>query len=78
MEDLGLVVGQRGFGDDLDRIEARAVVNLKKRQAGLGVAPGADPALDDDWGTDVDLASQDVLDCQMSHGILPDLAGRRL
>ena len=73
MEDLGLIVGQRGFSNDLDRLEARAVMDLEKRQAGLRVAPGADPALDDDRRADVDLAGQHVLDCQMSHGVLPDL-----
>ena len=55
VQDLGLIIGQRCFGDDLDRLEARAIVHLEKREAGLGVAPGADPALDHDRRADVRL-----------------------
>ena len=46
VQDLGLVVRQRRLGDDLDRLEARAVVDLEEREPGLGVAPRAEPALD--------------------------------
>ena len=39
------VVGQGGVGDDLDALEAGAVVELDEGE-GLGVAAGADPALE--------------------------------
>ncbi len=44
VEDFGMVIVQIGRGDDLQCVEAGAVMNLKKRQPGLGVTPGADPA----------------------------------
>ena len=45
-EDLGRVIGELGVGDDLDALEGRAVVELDERE-GLGVAAGADPALEE-------------------------------
>ena len=42
---FGLVVGQLRVGDDLDIRQARAVVQLQKAEAALGVAARADPAL---------------------------------
>ena len=44
--DVG-VVGQRGVHDDLQALQAGAVVELDERE-GLGVAAGADPALEED------------------------------
>ena len=71
VEDLGLIVRQRRLGDDLDRVEARAVVDLEEREPGLGVAPGADPALDGDRLADVHPAGQDLLDRQRRHDPSP-------
>ena len=48
VHDLGLIIRQARLGDDLDGLEARAVVNLEERQPGLGIAPCTQPALDDD------------------------------
>ena len=31
VQNLGLIVGQRRFGDDLDRLETRPVMDLQKR-----------------------------------------------
>ena len=50
--DLALVVGQRGRRDDLDRVEAGAVVDVDERQPGLRVAPRANPAADGDPAPD--------------------------
>jgi hypothetical protein len=58
LHDVG-VAGQVGGDHRLQRLEARAVVDREERQPGLGVAAGADPALDDDAGADRDLAFQD-------------------
>ena len=73
VQDLGLVVRQARLGDDLDRLEARAVVDVKEREPGLGVAPRAQPALDDDRCADLHAAGQDLLDRLTGHGGLPDL-----
>ena len=35
VQDLGLIVRQRGLGDHLDRVEARPIVDLKEREPGL-------------------------------------------
>jgi len=43
--DVALVVGERGFGEDLDIAQARAVVELEEAETGLRVASRADPAL---------------------------------
>jgi hypothetical protein len=45
--DLGRVVGEGGIGDDLDALEAGAVVELEERER-LRVAARADPALEQD------------------------------
>jgi hypothetical protein len=44
--DVG-VVGQGGVDDDLQPLEAGAVVEFDERE-GLGIAAGADPALEED------------------------------
>jgi hypothetical protein len=44
--DLG-IVGEGGVDDDLQALEAGAVVELDERE-GLGIAAGADPALEED------------------------------
>ena len=45
MLDLRLVVGQGRLGDDLNVAEARAIVQLEKAEAALGVAAGPHPAV---------------------------------
>src|SRR6185295_10621014 len=44
--DLAVVVGKRRRGHDLQRIEARAVVDVNEREPRLGVSPGANPSAD--------------------------------
>src|SRR5262245_64802240 len=50
--DDGLVVGQFAGGDDLDVALAGAVVEFEEAEAALGVAAGADPALQRDLAAD--------------------------
>ena len=45
--DFRFVVRQAGFGEHLDVAEAGAVVDFQEAEAGLRVAAGADPALQD-------------------------------
>ena len=54
--DLRFVVRQRRLGDDLDVAQAGAVVEFEEAEAALGVAAGADPALQDDVFADGILA----------------------
>ena len=64
LQDLVLVVGQRGRGHDLERVEARAVVDVEEGEAGLRVAAGADPALDRDAAAMGGLAREHVGDAR--------------
>ena len=50
--DLRLVVRQAAFGDHLDVAEAGAVVDFQEAEAGLRVAAGADPAVEDHFAAD--------------------------
>ena len=52
LEDLALVVRQRGLGDDLDVAEARAVVEFEEAEAALGIAARAHPALQHAFAAD--------------------------
>ncbi len=72
VQDLGLIVRQRRLRDDLDRLEARAVVDLEEREPRLGVAPGAEPALDHDRCADRQAAGQYLLDRLTCHTDLRD------
>src|SRR5690606_405135 len=64
---LGLVVGQRGRGHDLDRGEAGTVADVDEAQAGLGVAAGADPAADGDFAADRPACRERVFDADCGH-----------
>ena len=46
LEDLHLVIGQVARRDDLKRAKCRPIRQMQERKAGLGVASGANPALD--------------------------------
>ena len=59
LQDLVGVVRQRVRRDHLHRMERRAVRQVHERDAGLGVAPGAHPALDRDRRVLRRLAGQD-------------------
>ena len=59
LQDLVGVVGQRVGRDHLHRMERRAVREVHERDAGLGVAPRAHPALDRDGRVLRRLAGQD-------------------
>ena len=62
----GGVVGQGGVDDDLDALEAGAVVELDEGK-GFGVAAGADPALEKD-GVEGLRAGEGVFDERAIHG----------
>ncbi len=62
LEDVAFVVGQGTGSDDLDRLEAGAVVQVQERQAGFRVPPGAEPALDRDLCSGLYSAGEDVAD----------------
>ena len=61
--DFRLVIRQAALGNHLDVAEARAVVDFQEAEAGLGVAAGADPAVERDFAFVVDRAvkSADIL-----------------
>jgi hypothetical protein len=71
--DLAGVVGERALADGLDGVEAGAVVDSNEGEAaiGLGVAAGADPALDGDGCSDGCLERID--DLKPSHGGLLEM-----
>src|SRR5690606_37208290 len=50
--DFALVVRQAGGGDDLDRVEARAIVHVNEREARFRVATRSHPPLDGDPAAD--------------------------
>ena len=60
--DLVVVVVERRRGHDLERSEARSVVDVQEGEPGLRVTPGPDPALDGGACTDCRPAGQDVGD----------------
>jgi hypothetical protein len=62
------VIGQRGIDDDLDALEAGAVVELYKRK-GFGVAASANPTLEKN-GVEGFGAGEGVFDEGAWHGIL--------
>ena len=64
------VVGQRVVDHRLDRIEAGTVVHVDKGQALLGIAPGADPALDGNGAINRNLVIQCIANARVSHGNL--------
>ena len=76
LEDLVGVVRQRVGRDHLDGIEARAVGEVDERDAGLGIAPGADPALEGDGGVGGSLAGEDGADVECGFGHESRLAER--
>ena len=47
--DLAFVIFQPGLGQHLQIAEARAVVEFQEAESGLGISPGADPALQQDF-----------------------------
>jgi hypothetical protein len=69
--------GELGRRHDLERLEARAVVDRDEGHPGLGVASGADPSFDHRGGAHGDLARQDRCD-RVLHGpgLIPRLRPR--
>jgi len=66
----GGVVGQGGVDDDLDALEAGAVVQFDEGE-GFGVAAGADPTLKED-GVEGGGAGESVFDESAVHGIFAE------
>ena len=76
LQDLVGVVRQRVGRDHLHRVEARAVREMDERDAGLGVAPRAHPALDGDGSVGRRLAGEDGADVECGFGHESRLAER--
>ena len=73
VQDLVLVVAERGRGHDLQRVEAGPVVHLQEREAGLRIAARPNPALDGGRRADDRPAREDIDDavCLRHVALLP-------
>src|SRR5690606_17722836 len=73
--DLGLVVGQAGGRNHLDRRETGAVADIDEAQSGLGIPPGTHPAPDRHLAADRQPAGKRVLHADHRHALNLALPG---
>jgi hypothetical protein len=65
--DVGLIVRELGWRDDLQRVVTAAVVNREERQAGFRIAARADPAFDRQLVADRGGACENLRDARSFH-----------
>ena len=62
MQDFRFIIVERVGYDNLNGIEARAVMDLQEGKSSLGIAPSSNPALDGDERIDAGFVGEKLTD----------------